>query len=198
MNQLYKKILENRFFPKCVKILIILLINWIFQSIFYYDKSEKILRISSEFSLFLLMAFWLNMKIDLFFSTIISLIIVHSFQWTFNGHIFALLKTFGYTTTDYSVFEKYVQELKERGVKNKSISSIFVIGSMSRAELSLTSDIDIRVVRRPGLLTSLKSFWFIFLERVNAFVSFFPLDIYLYDREENIIISNKDELVKIV
>ncbi len=185
MNKLYKSILDLKYIPTFVGILIIILINWTFQSILYMDKTERIFKISIDLVLFCCFFIIFQNLMILFFNIIAAFIIAHSVNWILNGHIFALLKTFGVVKTKPSSFQLYIDELKERGSKEKSIKCIAIFGSISR-ELNETSDLDVRIVRKKGFINGIRSSLFVMIERSKAFFKGFPLDIYLLDNEKNL------------
>lgn len=185
MNVLYNKILNFKYLPRILKILIILGINWTFQSLLYMDKTEKSFKILLDLGLFLIFFFILEPFINVYLSFIFSVIIAHTLNWIFNGHIFALLKTFGIVKTKSSSFLNYIEKLKEKGSKEKSIKFIATFGSISREELKETSDLDIRIVKVEGLINGIRSSFFVMSERSIAFFNGFPLDIYLMDDEKS-------------
>lgn len=201
MNQLYKKILDIKFLPKSIKISIIIGINWFFQSLLYMNMSEKILKIFVDLTFFIIIFFLLKNTLNILEAFILSFFLAHSINWLFNGHIFALLKTFDIIETQPEKFNKYFDDISKRSSKENSICAVAIFGSFSREELKKTSDLDIRVVKKPGMINSLKSSFFVMIERTKAFLNKFPLDIYLLNDYEDlselgeppvIIFSNKD------
>lgn len=181
MNKLYKRILNINYLPKILKILLVIGINWTFQSFLYMDKTEKIFKITVDLILLLLFYLIFIQLTNFVISVVLSFIIAHTLNWTFNGHIFALLKTFNIIKTQKEDFIKYINRLKERSSKEKSIYLVASLGSISRNELKETSDLDIRIIRKEGFLNGLKACKFIFVERSKSFLNGFPIDIYLGD-----------------
>ncbi|MDI6644165.1 MAG: hypothetical protein QME14_03830 [Methanobacteriaceae archaeon] len=184
MNELYKKILDLNYLPRFLSITIILGINWTFQSLLYMDKTEKLFKLLIDLIGFLIIFMVLNQLVLLYIAFILSIIIVHTLNWIFNGHIFALLKTFGIIKTDYGTFIEYIDYLKEKSSKENSISLVVAYGSLSREKIKETSDLDIRIIRKKGFICGVRACIFTMFERTNSFINRFPLDIYVGDSFE--------------
>jgi predicted nucleotidyltransferase len=56
-----------------------------------------------------------------------------------------------------------------------------VYGSLTRGELRPTSDLDVRLIRRPGLVNGLRACWFVLRERTRAHLTGFPIDFLVLD-----------------
>ena len=71
----------------------------------------------------------------------------------------------------------------EKGEMNAfgSISAIVAFGSLSRGEFTETSDIDMQIVRTPGIFNWVKANAFGFYLRSVAFLRKIPLDLYVLD-----------------
>ncbi len=181
MNKLYKEILDNDYIPKFLGILIIIGINWTFQSLLYMDKTEKLFKIVFELIIFVLLFIILQYILSIATAGVLSIIIAHTINWIINGHIFALFKTFGVIKTKNYKFNKYLNELKEKSSKESSIFLVATFGSIARKELKETSDLDIRIIRKKGIINGLRSCIFTMKERSIAFFRRLPLDIYVGD-----------------
>lgn len=203
MNKLYKQILDIKYLPKTIKILIIVGINWTFQSLLYMDKTEKVFKLVLD--LILLVTFYMILKgvMNPILALITSFIVAHTINWIFNGHLFALLKTFGIVKTKPETFINYLNDLKNRSSDENSILLVATFGSISREELKETSDLDIRIIRKQGFFNGIKACIFIMLERSKSIYQGFPLDIYVLDdfksiyqlKEQPIILySNSDKI----
>jgi predicted nucleotidyltransferase len=181
MNKLYKKILNIKYLPKVIKILMIAGINWTFQSLLYMDKTEKVFKLILDLTLLVIFYILLNGVLTSILALLTSFIVAHTINWIFNGHLFALLKTFGMIKTKPATFINYINDLKDRSSNEKGILLVATFGSISRGELKETSDLDIRIVRKEGFFNGFKVCLFTMLERSRAFLNKFPLDIYVLD-----------------
>lgn len=181
MNKLYKKILHINWFPNFLSILLVIGINWTFQSILYMDKSEKIFKILIDLVLIIIISILLSNLTNLYVALLLSVFIAHTINWIVNGHIFALFKTFGLVKTEPEKFIQYINYLKYKSSNENSVIFVATFGSLSRDELNENSDLDIRIVRKKGLINGINACLFTMIERSNAFFNKFPLDIYLLD-----------------
>lgn len=204
MNKLYNKILQAKYIPDFIGIFLVIFINWFFQSLLYMGWTEKFLKLFIDF--IILVVFFIIFKsiFGLLASIIISFVIAHTLNWIFNGHIFALLKTFGNIKTDPEKFVSYQNQLKERSLKERSILLVATFGSLSRKELNENSDLDLRVIRKRGIISAFRSSIFVLIERSRAFFNKFPIDIYLCDdmycitqmKEDPVVIYDANQLLE--
>ena len=195
MNKLYKRILDINKLPRFLSILIIIGINWIFQSLLYMDKTEKIFKLLLDLILIIILFLILNHFLVVYLSLILSILIAHTINWILNGHIFALFKTFGKVKTKPEQFKKYINDLKEKSSNENSVFLVATFGSFSINNIKETSDIDIRIVRKKGFLNGLKSCIFTMEERSIAFFNKFPLDIYLLDGADELYKLKEDPIL---
>lgn len=180
-SSIHYKILNFEYVPIGFRKLILILMNWVFQSILYMDKTEKILKISLTVvpTLVLFTLFQKHHSGVIFL--IISFCIAHTFNWIFNGQIFVLLKNIRWIHTDKDKFFIYSSALKRRIEKTDYFYLAVIYGSLSRDKLTDSSDLDVRIIRKSGLINAFKSFLFVWNERLLALIYKFPLDIYLLD-----------------
>jgi hypothetical protein len=163
--------------------LIAIAMHWTFQSLFYMGPTERWFKLILDAILLVLggltLSFWLPWPM----AWPIAFIIAHTVNFLFNGHLWGVLKHFGLVQHSYESFQNYVRNLAERAQREPAIRDVLIYGSLSRQEWSPSSDLDARVIGYAGLVNGLRASWFILRERSRAFVSGFPLDIYLLDNE---------------
>lgn len=181
MNELYKRILETKFLPKFIRIGTIIGINWTFQSLLYMDKTERTFKILLD--IILTIVFWIlfNMRFSSIIALILAFIISHTLNWIFNSNLFGLFKTFGNIITPKEKFESYLERLKMKVKNEPSIIWAGIYGSLVRGEFKETSDLDVRLIRKPGLINGVRVCLFVMRERTWATFNRFPLDIYVGD-----------------
>lgn len=184
--EFYKKVAKGDEFPLYFRFPILLFSSWTFQSILYMDKTEKFFKILLDILFFSLFYFALSSNTPSQWNAPVSLIIGHTLNWVLNANVFGTLKLLGLTRTKPERFATYLDSVNNRVAKEKSILILAVFGSLSRRGLEETSDLDIRIVRRKGLVNGLKACLFCLLERTRAFTQRFPLDIYLLDDSEKL------------
>lgn len=200
IKEFHLKLSKEPNHPLIIKFPILTLSSWFFQGILIMDTTERYFKIFLDFVLFLLLLIILSsMKYPL--CILIAFIIAHSLNWIFNGQIFVLLKNLRLIKTDKKIFVEYLEKFKKRVKKEDSILIAASLGSISRGELKETSDIDIRIVRKNGVVNGIRACVFVLSERTRSFLNGFPLDIYVLDdikelfefAEEPIIIYKEKE-----
>jgi len=156
--------------------------NWIFHGFLYMDRTEKAFFILLD-SIFFAPLFCLVVAIStsVIYAVLVALLIGHTAHWFFNGHIYVLVKKLGCGHTDKTRFEGYMTELSKRVARERSIKAAAIFGSISRDQLTERSDMDVRVIRRGGVINGARACLFTFLERSRALHDRFPLDIYTLD-----------------
>ncbi|AKB33064.1 hypothetical protein MSSIH_2374 [Methanosarcina siciliae HI350] len=172
----------------------IVLSNWIFQGMLYADKTERSFRLLVDCLITLVLyAVSTNLIPSAYFGLILSFFVAHTVNWIFNGQLFVLGRYLGIKPKKQNEFCKYINELKYRAEREKSIQLVAVYGSLSRKELSESSDLDVRIIRKRGLLNGLKACLFGFSERTKALFDKFPLDLYVIDSEDHLSKLRDDE-----
>jgi thymidylate kinase len=160
--------------------------HWIFQSMLYMDPSERWFKLGLDFILTalgtLLLKTWLAWPVAFG----VSFVAAHTLNFFLNGQLFALLKNYGGVSHTYEQFVAYTDALAQRAQKETSIQKIVMYGSISRQSWSHCSDLDARILRKPGLKNGIRAAWFLLKERTRALYSKFPLDMYVLDSERSL------------
>ena len=173
--------------------------NWAHQAFFYLDGTERIGRIILEGSATLLLATAFAVITDQHIWDLLILaacfLIIHTFNWVFNGNWWAcILFAFPNLRNPGEVKTcNYLNVMGMRLKKSASISGILIFGSLSRGKWHDRSDIDLRILREPGLFNAIASFLVITRERALAFLKHQPLDMYLADDIDFLMKMRKDE-----
>lgn len=71
--------------------------------------------------------------------------------------------------------------MQKRLNNSESISGGMIYGSLSRNKWQKKSDLDIRFLRKPGLVNGFTGYIFVFKERLIALKNKQPLDVYMAD-----------------
>lgn len=177
--------------------LIIILTNWIFQGLLYADRTEKIFKIFLDIAITIIFVIVLS-NLHIVPRIIFSFFISHTLNWIFNGQLFALAKNFGIVHNDPQRIIDYAYEIKNRASKEKSIDSVLVYGSLVRGEIKTTSDLDMRIIRKTGIINGMRACTFGLIERSRALINRFPLDMYVIDSIRHLGKMRKDETPKIL
>jgi predicted nucleotidyltransferase len=113
----------------------------------------------------------------------IAFFMAHTLNMFFNGHFFAMQRHMGFGANDPGSFITYVESLKKRIESKPYIAGSAAYGSFSKNVFRPTSDIDIRIIPTRLFGSFLLASFFAFCERVRAFFSGFPLDLYVFDAQ---------------
>ena len=174
--------------------------NWLHQGITYMDTGELTIRLTIELLELIIIYFifstFLTPNFSFIANTILSGVVVHTFNWIFNMNFYALLmfsipflKNRGEEITI-----DYLNTMAARLKRHRSVSGLAIFGSISRNQWHEKSDIDARILRKPGLKNLLGSAMAVMKERLIAFCLRQPLDIYLADNIVFLKKMRKDEV----
>lgn len=170
-----------------------LFVHWTFQSILYMDVTERIFKVGLDILLFLMLAPLLALIMPLGFAILAALVTAHTLNFLCNAHPWVVLKHFHFLRHTRHYFKAEIDRLSTRALLEPSIAYAAVYGSTVRGELKEISDLDVRLVRKPGIQNGIRACWFTMCERTRAFVTGFPLDIYVFDGKESLGKMNHSE-----
>lgn len=160
--------------------------NWAHQALRYMDSGELLVRIFVESLEFLFV--WLLLRGlfadgNLMLTVSMAFFIVHSWNWVTNGLFWSvIIFTFpGLRNPGADITIEYLNSMRERLVDTTCISGIAIYGSVTRGAWHDRSDIDIRLLRRPGINSLLCATWITMQERFRAFIDRQPMDLFLAD-----------------
>jgi predicted nucleotidyltransferase len=145
------------------------------------DRTEKIYYLFLDLILFTPIFLTFLMVLSTTLCLLFAFAVAHTFHWLLDGHLYVTLKNIGFTRTELSKFVKYIEGLRERAIIEESIIAVVAFGSLSRGQLTEYSDLDIRIIRKPGFVNGIKSCTFTFFERIRSLLNGIPLDIYTCD-----------------
>ena len=167
---------------------LLILSNWLSQGIHNSDRTEKMYRILFTiifwflfFSLFRNRTEWSDS-----FLLSICFLIAHTLNWILNGNIHLLLvhRLMIKKVSKEAAFS-YIDGLEER-VKGKDwVQYTVIFGSIARASFHGSSDLDVSIVRKPGLRNAFCSLAFTIKEKKLADFNSIPLELYISDSPEN-------------
>ena len=190
----YAKVQSN-----CLRMLLeskvgVLLSNWCFQGMLYMEPAEVFFKVLLECFFWGLAAAILSRTgLRPVIVWCLALIIAHTANWLFNGHLFVLGRYLGFTHTRPEKFIAYPLGIKARLETKKSVAAAAMFGSLSRDNFSTTSDLDMRIIYRRGVANSLVACFWGFMERFRALLNSFPLDVYVIRKTRSIKKLRPDE-----
>ena len=175
-----------------------LCVHWVFQNTLNMDKTELIFKLTIDLVLTFLFAALLQTYFSWFVSGLAGFLLAHTVNFIFNSQIYVVLKFFGTIKHERSQFEEYIQSIRERLNDEPSIRWAGIYGSMARGELKSTSDLDIRLIRFPGIYYGVRACWFILRERTRAHANQFPVDFLVFDSQDPLNKLRSDEVPIII
>lgn len=161
-----QKILSNN--------LVIVFTYWLFQSCRYSNRFETFFKVTFTIIVAIPLVFFVH--------PLVALVLAHTGNALFNGHVPAMLVHMGVGASKPGRFLSYIEKMRNRLMNNTNLEYIYSYGSLSRGNYKPTSDIDIRIVPKKGK-------WFQCLlllvkERTYALFCWFPLDVYAFNTTE--------------
>lgn len=167
---------------------LLILSNWLFQGIPNADKTEKIYKIS--FTLIFWVGFFILLHTIKDFKLLIllasSFFLAHTLNWIVNGNFYILFvhRLLIAKLKKENLFE-YLTVFEARMNQQNWAMYAASFGSICRGQLKDSSDIDISIVRKPGLKNALASIWFALKEKKLADAKGIPLEIYISDSPQD-------------
>ena len=167
---------------------ILVITNWFFQGILHADTTEKIYRIVFTVLVGSLIWIFLNLffKNNIYALIFLSFFLGHTLNWIVNCNFSVIIihRLMLSRISKQQLFDYlYVLEDKLKGKEWVLYCGSF--GSICRGKLKDSSDIDISIVRRPGLKNAMASILFSVKEKKFADFKKIPLEIYISDSPEN-------------
>jgi predicted nucleotidyltransferase len=153
--------------------------HWFFQGMLYMDATERWFKLALDGLLTVLAAIPLRIWFRSDMAWLAAFILAHTLNFLFNGQLWGVLKHYGLVRLSRPVFESHLCQLSRRTRNEPSIRWAGVYGSLARGGWSPTSDLDVRLVRKPGVANALRACVFVLAERSRALLHRFPLDIYV-------------------
>ncbi len=161
--------------------------GWAHQGFFYLDRTQRIGRVVFEIVPTVILAGLIGRIGGIPLSHVwlwcASLFLAHTLNWVLNGNwwagmlfAFPSLRNRGDRATC-----AYLNRMAHRLRRDRSIAGAMIFGSIARGQWHERSDLDVRLLRRPGVGNGVTGVLILLRERWIALWSRQPLDIYLAD-----------------
>lgn len=173
--------------------------NWLHQAITYMDAGELWFRLAIETielaTVFYLMR-WVVPDMSIVAALLLAGVIVHTWNWVTNGLFWVvIIQTFPQLENPGAISTvKFIGEMTARLRKYDCISGVAVYGSVSRGAWHVRSDIDMRILRRPGFVALIQAAILTMRERFYALLAGQPMDVYLADDTDFLTKLRPDEI----
>lgn len=171
--------------------------QWIHQGFTYLDHTEMFWRVIWEIVPFTLFLLFFNAICGsrIWVSVVLAFIIAHTLNWIFNYNFWTCIDfTFPRVhNPGNDVTKEYLKGMQKRMKRNDAITGCMIYGSMSRAVWHNKSDLDMRIMGKPGIVNGFRAYLAVFHERLIAVWQKQPLDLYLADGIKFLQRMRKDE-----
>jgi predicted nucleotidyltransferase len=162
--------------------------NWLHQAITYMDTGERTVRLAMESAEIvilwvLLETFVMPAGLHAALPLTVSTVLVHTLNWIFNGNFWALYLFAVPNAENRGEAEtvRYLNAMARRLERSASVSGLALFGSVARGKWHKCSDIDIRIIRNPGIANLIAASIVAMRERLYALLNRQPLDLFLAD-----------------
>jgi predicted nucleotidyltransferase len=157
------------------------------------DATERWFKIALDVLLTIIVAIAMRLWLDGYLVWLAAFFLAHTLNFLFNGQLWAVLKHYGLVRLSYSEFASYLRPMSRRARGEPSIEWAGIFGSLARGQWSTRSDLDVRLVRKPGRWNGLRACAFVLAERARALIHGFPLDVYVLDDPARLVAMRDDE-----
>lgn len=159
------------------------------QGIHYMNVVERVHRLGIEVAGGAVLFYCIYPTLPVLWQALVgSLIGVHGLSMIFNGHLWALFKHdlywFGWYK-NWNDFVDYVDRVQRRLHERpcKGMAAAEVYGSITNGKFSDSSDLDMRFIAKQGWINGIRTCNRVTEERLRAFLSGFPMDLYMFRDE---------------
>lgn len=175
--------------PKPLRAFVLFSTGVIVQGLLYMDQSERIIKTGVTTALAFVIYPTTGGGVR---NLAKSLAIGHILNFLLNGQPWVIAKNLDVLHTSEQEFEYWMERVANLG-RHESVAAVLVYGSHVRGESDETSDLDVRVIRYPGIGNAVLVPLIIAKERALANISRFPLDIYTLDEFDSLDQLRNDE-----
>jgi predicted nucleotidyltransferase len=168
--------------------------HWLVQGMFYMDPTERRFKLSLDIAGALVLGSLLWPRVPPPVAVAAAVVSAHSLNFVFNGHIRGALKWHGVGGVTSAVLERELPAIAARLGRSSAVAQAHVFGSLARGELHDGSDLDIRILRRPGLRAATVACTLALLERGRSLWTGVPIDIYVFDSSARMSDMRSDEV----
>jgi predicted nucleotidyltransferase len=176
--------------PEGVRSAVLLASSALFQGTLYMDPTERRVKLGLTFLGGLMLSRLLppsRYRLAKAFG------LAHLLNFVTTGQPWVAARGFGVNSVSPHRFEHWIGRLERLGHASDAIALVAVYGSHVRGEWDAGSDLDVRVVRYPGLWNGVVASLLVARERVRANLTRFPLDVYVFDSPESLSRLRDDE-----
>ena len=160
----------------------VLAINWLAQGWRGMDPGERRFRALLQLTATALITALLSSWLPLWTAAAIALPAAHTANFLLNGQFWLCLRYCPNYRNSQTRLNSYLHTLAETVRRYPFAAHAVIIGSAARGQIRhARSDIDLRLIAKPGLISWLQQNLALLSLRAHAFIHRMPLDLYGYD-----------------
>lgn len=161
-------------------------VGWVLQILHSTDRTERWIRILTEIAAVLILVGLLCLQewcTSVFAAVAGSMIAVHSVSWLLIGNFWVYMLDSFQRVGNPGIEEvmRFVDTCRDVFLATDSSDAILIYGSMCRSMFHNRSDLDLRVLRRPGVWNGLKAVYSAMYVKAIAFFRLVPVDLQVVD-----------------
>lgn len=152
---------------------IVFLSNFVFQGMRYMTYGELAFKLLFTFSF--TVVYYL-----MFDNVFLSIFLGHLSNFVLNGQFFVLARYLfssdAITNSELTYFIGFI----DRSHKWFGVEDVLIIGSFCRVQMGRTSDLDLRIMHKPNVKSSINAYLYAFFLRFISMYKKFPMDVYCF------------------
>jgi predicted nucleotidyltransferase len=168
--------------------------HWVFQGTLNMDRTERTFKLGLDGLFALAMFPIVALLLPTLPAVVAALLLAHTLNVVVNGQLMVLLKFHRHGGRSTDELRHYLSGLGLRLGRRRSVAAVSAYGSLSRGAFHVGSDLDVAVLRRPGLRNGLDACVAVAFERCRALCFRVPLDIYVWDSPARAARMRRDEI----
>jgi predicted nucleotidyltransferase len=170
-----------------------ILSHWVFQGMLGMDRTEALFKIGLNTACIALAACAMPWRLSIVPRLMLATALGQTVGLVVDAQLPVVAKWHGGARRDPEALLERLDRVAAGLLERRSVLAVIAFGSASRGELHAGSDIDVCVLRRPGLRSGIESCSWVALERLRATADWVPLDIYVWDGLDRLDYLRPDE-----
>lgn len=161
-------------------------VGWFMQILHSTDHTERNFRIFLELLLITFFGVFvkkLGAVADNTNAFFVSFVVVHSVSWFFWGNFWVYMLDSFVWIRNPGIFAvlSYINYVRSAFIRSGACDAVLIYGSMCRCAFHERSDLDLRIIRKPGINSALRAIVVGLLVRVPAAIKRIPVDLQVVD-----------------
>jgi hypothetical protein len=193
IEALFHDMAKSSRYPIVVRVPFLFISSWVFQGTLQMDAAERAFKCSVDVILSILLIVAVSGFFSLWAAVILAVFVAHTVNWLVNGQVLVVVKNLGWSRCSQPDLEAFLDHVAAKACRSRSIQGVYSIGSHATGCLKNESDLDIRLLRREGILNGLRACALSSGLRTRALSRMIPLDILVADSISSKVITRIGE-----